>query len=306
MDRSILVIEDRPSARQQIHAILKSSRLFSRIDEADDGLKGFKLLLENPADIVLCDLEMPKLDGLKFLCLVNSRKELRDIPVIILTGNEDERTKIKGLEQGASDYLTKPFEPRELIARLNIHLKIKVLQDELKKSNELLRELSITDSLTRLYNRRYLMECLNREFSRSCRGKTSMSLLMADVDHFKEINDTYGHPQGDRVLTALAAELRSHLRSYDIAARFGGEEFAMVLPDTGPAEAAEIAERLRRAAGEMTFSGAPALSMTVSLGISAAPLQGIDTVEDLIREADRALYRAKREGRNRVCTFPEG
>ena len=140
--------------------------------------------------------------------------------------------KIKGLEIGASDYVTKPFDAGELIARIMVQLNIKALQDEMRKTNKLLMELSITDHLTHLYNRRYMMDSLEMEFLRTLRNNGDLCLVLMDIDHFKVVNDTYGHQHGDMVLAAIAETVQVELRRYDLAARYGGEEFAMVLPET--------------------------------------------------------------------------
>ncbi|BCR05936.1 diguanylate cyclase response regulator [Desulfuromonas versatilis] len=302
MDPSILIIDDSHAVRQQILDILRKTSLFNSFHEAGSVIDGFKIALNNPVDVILCDLEMPGMDGFKFLNMVNTRGELRDIPVIMVTGREDQETKIKGLEQGASDYVTKPFDPAELVARIKVQLKIKTLQDSLKESNQALLELSNTDPLTRLSNRRCLMEALEREYKRSERSKSPLSLIMLDIDHFKKVNDSYGHQEGDVVLVALADMLRHHLREYDMAARFGGEEFALVLPDTDMPRAVQVAERLRESAGEMTFSGILRnLKLTISLGVACYPRGNrIKSVDDLIRLADYALYNAKGAGRDRV------
>ncbi|TYO96365.1 response regulator receiver modulated diguanylate cyclase [Geothermobacter ehrlichii] len=300
MPSSILIIDDSPQARQQVIEILQPKSLFNFFYEAGDGIEGFKTALNRKVDIVLCDLEMPGMDGFKFLQMMNSREELADIPVIMVTGREDTETKVRGLEQGASDYVTKPYDPAELIARVKVQIKIKSLQDKLKRSNQMLLELSLTDPLTGLNNRRYMMEVLDREFERSQRSGASLCLVMIDIDHFKRVNDTYGHQKGDVVLRGLADLLRKHLRQYDTAARFGGEEFALILPETDLGEAALVAERLRRATEKLTFTQIPGLQVSASLGVACYPMQGIDVPDDLIREADYALYNAKRLGRNRV------
>ncbi len=302
MDASILIIDDSHAVRQQILDILRKTSLFGTYHEAGSVIDGFKIALNHPVDVILCDLEMPGMDGFKFLNMVNTRGELRDIPVIMVTGREDQETKIKGLEQGASDYVTKPFDPAELVARIKVQLKIKTLQDSLKESNHALLELSNTDPLTRLNNRRCLMDSLEREFKRSERSKSPLSLIMLDIDHFKKVNDSYGHQEGDVVLVALADMLRRHLREYDMAARFGGEEFALVLPDTEIVRAVQVAERLRESASEMTFSGIlKNLKLTISLGVACYPRGNrIKSVDDLIRIADYALYNAKGAGRDRV------
>ncbi len=253
---------------------------------------------------MLCDVDMPGIDGFKFLAMVKTREELRDIPVIMLTGKENREDKIRGLELGASDYVTKPFDPGELVARVKVQLKVKSLQDSLKESNQLLLELSNTDPLTRLANRRHLMETLAREFKRSSRGEAPFSLIMVDIDHFKKFNDTFGHQAGDEVLTEMANLLRKHLREYDLAARYGGEEFALVLPESGLEMAMQVAERLRTATGKLAFGGNMVNErISVSLGVACYPSVNIHSVDDLIRIADDALYLAKKEGRNCVRTM---
>jgi two-component system cell cycle response regulator len=301
MPISILVIDDSDSMRSQIIRTLREAALFDHCHEARDGIEGFKILIQNRVDLVFCDLIMPKMDGFKFMALMKSNQDLKDIPVIMLTGRGDREFKIRGLETGASDYLTKPFDDGELIARTRVHLKIKALQDELKRSNELLRELSITDPLTHLYNRRFLMDTLEKEFDRIRRKGGSVSLVVLDIDHFKQVNDTHGHQKGDVVLAAVAETTRSELRSYDIAVRYGGEEFMVVLPETPLSGGIAMAERLRASVGQMVFPPPmETLSVTVSLGVSAYPSDSVDSVDQLIRMADEALYRAKAAGRNQV------
>lgn len=302
---SILIIDDSDAVREQIVQTLSAVSLFGQYHQACDGIQGFKTLLKVPVDLILCDLEMPRMDGFKFLSMLGTREELKDIPVIMLTGREDRDLKIKGLEQGASDYVTKPFDPGELVARVKVQIKLKSLQDELKKSNELLKQLSNTDPLTRLYNRRYLMETLEREFQRSYRKQGYLSLVLLDIDHFKKINDTYGHQEGDVVLAAVAEMAQVELRRYDIAARYGGEEFVLVLPETPPPEALAVAERLRESVQSMEFPRPMEnLTVTISLGVATYPSERIDCIDSLIRQADEALYRAKQSGRNRVEVVP--
>ena len=301
MSNSVLIIDDSENVRDRIVKILESYELFSRFYEAEDGLDGFKRLLSAPVDIILCDLEMPRIDGFKFLGMLKSRPELQDVPVIILTGMNDRELKIKGLEQGASDYVTKPFDPGELVARVKVHLKIKKLQDELKRTNELLLELSNTDHLTGLFNRRYMMEALEKEVQRCIRKSGNLALIMLDIDHFKQVNDTYGHLQGDVVLQKVASQLQKELRSYDFAARYGGEEFVAILPDSTLSEALFVADRIRLAVLGNCFHGdlAP-LNLTASLGVACFSLERSVSIDGFIKQADDALYRAKAKGRNRI------
>ena len=302
MANSILIIDDSVTVREQIIRVLESFNLFTLYYEASDGLEGLKRLLSSPVDLILCDLEMPRIDGFKFLSMLKARPDLQNIPVIILTGMNDKERKIKGLEQGASDYITKPFDPDELVARVRIHLKIKKLQDELKRSNELLLEISNTDHLTGLFNRRYMMDALDKEVQRSYRKGGALSLIMLDIDHFKRVNDSFGHLQGDIVLQQVALQLQKELRSYDCAARYGGEEFVAILPDSSLKEAVFVADRIRLAVQGTRFSGPLAkLNITASLGVACFNQEThTSSVDEFIKLADDALYRAKANGRNRV------
>lgn len=305
MTRTLLIIDDSKAVRQQISDILQNGELFGTILQAEDGIEGFKMLVENRVDIILCDVEMPGIDGLKFLALLQTKDELKDKPVIMLTSHKDVATKVRGLQSGASDYVTKPFEPAELVARLKVHLQLKTLQDELKHSNKLLLELSQTDPLTHLFNRRHLMDVLNTEIKRCERKQISCAVILADIDHFKMINDRFGHLKGDEVLVCVSELLKDQSRPYDLAARYGGEEFCLVLPETKEAEAIEAAERIRHKIELLSFGeGVEELTLTMSFGV-ACYAEG-ETLDDLISRADSALYQAKREGRNRVVTAEQG
>ena len=298
---SVLIIDDSQKYREQITAELRDAGHFDDFRTAKDGLEGFKLLTESKADLVICDLEMPRLDGLKFLQLVNARADLHDIPIIILTGNHDRNAKLKGLELGACDYLTKPFDAAELVARVGIHLKIKKLQDDLKAANDHFKQLSNLDPLTNLYNRRYLTEALENELERVKRLNSCVSLLIVDIDHFKHVNDVYGHPKGDKVLVAVADALKKGLRTYDVAARYGGEEFVLVLPGTTSQGGHVVAERLRNEVQSLRFEiPMDRVLVTVSVGIATFDADHGDNFDLFFNRADRALYRAKQNGRNRI------
>ena len=303
MPSSVLIIDDSDNIREQIIRTLMDVALFDDYREAKDGLEGFKSVMDNKPDMVICDLEMPRMDGFKFLQMVKVRPELHDIPIIILTSSTDLESKVKGLEQGACDYVTKPFDAAELVVRIKVHFKIKILQDNLNMSVSHFKGLSFTDSLTGLYNRRYATEIFDKEFERAVRKRELLSLVIFDIDHFKEINDTYGHQDGDAVLVAIAEAAQKELRTYDVVARYGGDEFVFVLPGTPLPGAVVVAERLREAAQSLRFEPPmKSLSVTVSLGVATYPSPQVDTATTLFRQADYALYRAKQNGRNRVET----
>jgi len=305
MTASILVIDDSAVARELILDALRQSSMDAILHIARNGGEALELLDHHQVDVVLCDLEMPGIDGLAFLDRVKTSETLREIPVIILTGHETQEEKICGLERGACDYVTKPFDPGELVARVKVQLKIKLLQDKLRESNRRLEQLSRTDSLTGLANRRRFMMVLKHAFEHSRRDASSLALVMIDIDHFKKINDTYGHLRGDEVLIAVASLLHPEPRDDIMSARYGGEEFALILPEATLEIARRGAERLRQQIEALSLTGPLAdLHITASFGVAAVPHPAIVTTDQLIHEADDALYRAKHNGRNRVEAFP--
>ena len=304
MKRTLLIIDDSKAIRIQVAQILADGALFNEILHAADGIEGFKLLVNNNVDMILCDIEMPGIDGLKFLAMLQSRADLKEKPVIMLTSHKDISTKVRGLESGACDYITKPFEPTEMVARLRVHMQIKKLQDELRRSNQLLLELAQTDPLTRLCNRRHLYEKLEVEINRCLRGGNPISLIMADIDHFKRVNDKYGHQCGDEALVRVSDLLLEELRTYDLAARYGGEEFCLVLPETTMKAAVEVAERVRNKAEVMKF-GVPMEREKLTMSFGVATFDNHEgSIDELIRLADEALYLAKNSGRNQVQSMP--
>ena len=298
----ILIVDDNALIRSEIKAVLMKDGSFSHFMEAADGLTAFKTIMETPPDLVLCDLVMPGFDGLKFLGLKASRKELEQIPVIILTAEDDLDRKAEILERGAQDYVTKPFHEKELLARVRIHTKLKLLQDELREKNVLLETLSVTDVLTGLANRRRLMTRLEEEVARARRYKTPLSVVMIDIDHFKHVNDVHGHAMGDEVLRNIGAMLKAGVRTTDLAARYGGEELTLVLPHTDIPAAVQVAENLRERFAELEHRlDGVTVKKTVSMGVAARDGQGdMPSAEDLLKYADEALYCAKQNGRNRV------
>jgi len=303
---TILLIEDSAPQRAEIRKVVEDSGLFDRIVEATDGLQGLRLLLAESVDVVLCDLEMPGLDGEKLLRVKESRAEGHQIPFLFLTGACSTDRKVRLLEDGAADTIEKPFHPAELVARLRLHLKVKRLQDELREKNHQLARLSTTDSVTGLRSRRYVTEALALEFLRAQRYGTALTVAMADIDHFKQVNDRYGHVAGDVVLRGVADLLRAQLRATDVAGRYGGEEFLILLAQNGTRGGEVLSERWRRAVEGAAFRGLAGeeIRVTISLGVASRTSRHASP-EDLIAEADAALYRAKEAGRNRVVCAAE-
>ncbi len=304
MELVALVVDDSPGHRALVADILRQHHLFERVDEAADGRQAIERLRRPPpVDLVICDAVMPGMDGFEFLAAVRQEPEWADLPIIMLTVLGDPAESARGLRLGASDYVRKPFDEGELLARVRVQLQVRGLRMELQLANARLEALATTDELTGLWNRRAFLERLDQEWSRSVRYGRPFAFVLADLDRFKAINDTYGHQAGDAVLRAAAERLSRVRRPPDLICRYGGEEFALFLPETTLAGGVAAAERLRRALADTPFpvgEGIAPLAVTASFGVSAGPRPEIGSVEALVAAADRALYRSKRAGRNRV------
>ncbi len=301
---TLLLIDDSSVVRADVLRVLREGQDFTRFLEAENGLSGLKILTEvgQGVDVILCDLNMPLMDGFKFLRAAKSDPKLSDIPVVMLTGEAESGDVVKAFELGAYDYITKPFLPEILRARLSAMLRIKSLQDQLKMQKDLMEKMATTDPLTGIPNVRYFRQALEVEVARSRRYGSPLSLIMCDLDHFKQVNDKFGHPAGDVVLATLARLLQDTLRRVDLAARYGGEEFVLLLPQTTCEQALLAAERIRVLVEEKVFPAtAKGVRITLSLGVSCrgGKQEGIEG-QDLIDAADQALYQAKEAGRNRV------
>lgn len=298
---TILIIDDSEPHRKEIRSAISEARAVDRILEAEDGLAGLRLLLQESVDLVLCDLHMPGLEGDKLVRMKTPGDGWEDVPFVFLTANPDPRRKARLLREGATDIIGKPFHPEDLLARVELHLKVARLQRELRHKNALLARLSTTDDVTGLRNRRYLTEFLAVEFLRARRYRTPLALLLCDLDRFKLVNDVHGHAAGDAVLRLVAALLASERRAMDLVARYGGEEFVIVLPHTDAQGARQLAEQLRLRVEAMRVEIASGEMVGVTLSVGVAGFREAHTSpEDLIAEADTALYRAKEGGRNRV------
>lgn len=301
---TLLIIDDSAAQRRALVDLLKPAKLFERIVEAEDGIQGLKSMVSEHIDLVICDVEMPGFQGEK-LVLMSQSATGRRVPFLMLTGVEAPERRTRLLRQGARDVIKKPYQPDDLVARVELHLEMSRLQDELEEKNRLLEHLSTTDALTGLANRRELDRALEVEFKRARRFGTPLSAVMADLDHFKQVNDAHGHATGDDVLRAVAQLLASRVRDTDLAARYGGEEFALVIAaDDAGARCLAEAWRADIEANEITTESGARLRVTASIGV-ATLTPSCPEPERLLRSADEALYRAKHDGRNRVrCADP--
>jgi len=252
-------------------------------------------------DLAILDRRLPDMDGLQLCQELKANPEFKSRYVIMLTGEADQEDKVQGLDLGADDYITKPFQFQELLARIRAAKRIVDLQKELMETNKRLERLSITDGLTQLFNHRYFQDEFARAFEESARYERPLSLAMADIDFFKKVNDSYGHAVGDDVLRGIARCFQESSRSTDLVARYGGEEFAVMMPETDADAAFRFAEKLRSRieAQPIETQGGP-LRVTVSVGVATVPHPSIHAAKELIVAADNALYRAKEAGRNQV------
>ena len=267
--------------------------------EAVDGEDALRVCRAELPDLVLLDVEMPKLDGHGVLAALRADDALADTPVVFLTARTTTEDVVEGLRLGAHDYLRKPFEPAELLARVSAAYRVKALQDELRQRNAELDAMSRTDALTGLPNRRHLQEQLVATGSAALRHGQSIGILMVDVDHFKKVNDEVGHDGGDRVLRAVASRVSAACRTEDVAGRWGGEEFLVVAPLTDREGVATLGERVRSmVAAEPVPVDGRSLAVTVSVGGAS----GGGDIDELVRQADAALYEAKAAGRDCVVT----
>jgi len=299
----ILIAEDDPVSRRLLEKILMKAG--NTVVSVDNGQKALALINEKFFPIILTDWMMPEMDGLELCRAIRKNTYPGYVFIILLTAKDSKDDMIKGLGAGADDYLTKPFSHAELVARLNTGKRVLELEKSLKDANEEIRILSITDPLTGTYNRGYLTERLPQEIKRAKRYSRALSIIICDIDHFKKVNDTYGHLVGDEVLKDFARCIRHSIRhDVDWMARYGGEEFLIVLPETEVNGATAMAERLRgELSRRVTEAQDKQISITASFGVAGFSPNTPDEMispEALIRKADKYLYQAKRDGRNRA------
>jgi two-component system cell cycle response regulator len=295
---NILIVDDRPASAERIQGMLQASH---KVDIETDPNEALFHAAEGNYDLVIVSLSLENFDGLRLCSQVRSLERTRNVAILAIADADNNTRLVRGLEIGVNDYLTRPIDKNELSARVRTQIRKKRYTERLRDNVQMSIEMAITDMLTGLFNRRYMETHVGTlvEQARS-RGKP-LTVLVLDIDYFKSINDTWGHDAGDDVLREFAVRIKKSIRGIDLACRYGGEEFVVVMPETDMAVATMVAERLRRRIAGEPFSiqqGARTVEVTISIGLAA--LGRDEDAAKVVKRADEALYRAKRDGRNRV------
>ncbi|MDG7052538.1 MAG: PleD family two-component system response regulator [Wolbachia endosymbiont of Alcedoecus sp.] len=302
-DANILVVDEDVFQAEQIYNVL--SQRFGSIKVLNDPTEASKIGIEDNYDLIISDMQFSQTDGLRLCSEFRSKVETRYTPILILSEDYDKNNLVKALNVGANDYLTVPLDESELIARVNLQVKRKRYQDALRMNLFNNAEMSIKDPLTNCYNRRYFDAHLKNIVKDSVEKDRRLSLMILDIDYFKVVNDDFGHSAGDELLKQMQKRISENIRVTDLLARFGGEEFVVVMPDTNISDAYTVAERIREiiATEPFVLSGENIThSVTVSIGIAEMQKSDLDNIKKFIVRADRYLYKAKNSGRNRVVT----
>lgn len=294
----ILIVQADAAERLFQHALFSEAGMLAR--EAASGREALELLAQEGPDLIVLGRSLPDLDGLELLPRLKSG-ELDFTPVLVVSHKNDTMERVRGLQLGADDYLGRPCDPSELLARARALLRVKHTHDKIRKLQQGLEQLVVSDPLTGLNNRRFLMDRLAQEMQRADRHREPLAFAMLDLDQFKPINDQFGHVVGDKVLREVGNAISRCVRVSDVASRYGGDEFAIILPQTPAEGALRVCERMLRAVAELELHDPTGtlVKVTASLGLACYPAEDLETPEDLVRSADDALYGAKRSGRNR-------
>jgi diguanylate cyclase (GGDEF)-like protein len=295
----ILIAEDEEATAAALRGALGA--LGHEVAVAADGVQAWRMLQEERIPLVISDWMMPGLDGPALCRRIRAAGDSPYTYIILLTVRHRREDRMEGLRAGADDFLVKPFDVPELAVRLEIARRILTVQERLERQNARLAELAATDELTGLVNRREFRRGLEMSFALAARQGLPLSLVLLDVDHFKDFNDTFGHPAGDDALCAFAETLRSHCREHEPVARFGGEEFAVTLFGSPRGAARDVAERVRAALAGQQWLHRP---LTASFGVATTG-QGLRTVAEFVERADLALYYSKHHGRDRVTHYDD-
>jgi two-component system cell cycle response regulator len=295
----VLVIDDRRASYERVAKVLAAEH---RVDVEVDPHEALFHAAEGDYDLLMISLGFENFDGLRLCSQVRSLERTRNVPILVIVEAEDNARLLRGLEIGVNDYLVRPIDKNEMLARVRTQIRKRRYGVRLRDNVQLSMELAVTDALTGLHNRRYMESHLTSLVEQALARGKPLALLVVDIDYFKAVNDVHGHDAGDDVLREFATRVKKSIRGIDLACRYGGEEFVIVMPETDMAVAAIVAERIRRRiAGEpfVIRDGSTALDVTISIGIAA--LSGVeDNAAAILKRADQALYRAKRDGRNRV------
>lgn len=296
---AILLVDDRTSSYERLSSALSQ---YHRVEIEQDPHQALIRAAEGNFDVVLVSLDLQGYDGLRLCSQLRSLDRTRDLSVVMIAEADDKARILRGLDIGVHDYLLRPVDRNELVARVRSQVRRKRFGERLRESLQVSMELAVTDALTGLHNRRYLDSHLAALFDEAVLRGRQISILLMDIDRFKLINDSYGHDAGDEVLREFATRVRAHTRGIDVVARFGGEEVVVLVPDTPLEVASAVAERIRERVETVPFPvhrGTRQIKVTVSIGV-AARQTGDATGSEVLKRADLALYRAKEEGRNRV------
>lgn len=290
-NKTILLVDDTVENLDILAELLKAYDII----DATNGKDALEVILKEKVDLILLDIMMPDMNGYEVCKKIKENTLTKDIPIIFITAKIDEDSIEKAYDMGGSDYITKPFKPKELLARVKRELQLQDLENELKL-------LAATDPLTKLYNRRYFSQISEYIMDLAKREKQNLSIIILDIDKFKNVNDTYGHQVGDETIVKLADILRICQRKSDIICRYGGDEFVMLLPNTPIDGASTVANNIRKTVEQNTIllDNKEELKFTVSIGVSQVNFDSENSIESTLKRADKALYETKEKGRNMV------
>lgn len=298
---NIIVVDDKAASYEKMVTVLSDAHNVDVETKPTDAL--FRIV-EGEYDIAIISLDLDNFDSLRLCSHIRSVERTRSLPIVVIANQNQEQTVSRAMEIGVNDYIRRPLEMNELLARMKTQLLRKRYNDCLRASVQQTIEMAVKDPLTNLHNRRYFDMHFTSVYEKAVRTDKPVTAMMCDIDKFKDINDTHGHDVGDAVIREVANRIYKNVRTVDIACRFGGEEFVVIMPDTDTAYASLVAERIRREIEEhpvITRKGAKQIHTTISIGLSSINTEG-DSAEDLLKRADRALYAAKSAGRNMVMT----
>ncbi len=293
---NLLLVEDNPRDQLRLQRMIEGQ---FQIEMTADGADALNRARNKEYDSVVVSLALQNPDGLRLCSQFRTTEETRNVPILLLVGPDDQKQLVKGLEIGVTDYVVRPIDRNEFIARLRAQVRRKRYQDRLRLHYQQSIEMAVTDSLTGLYNRRYMASHLATLLDQSA-SQRETSVLILDLDHFKQVNDTHGHQAGDDVLREIGSRIVRNIRGIDMACRYGGEEFVVLMPDTDLSSAEVVASRLLQAIGNTSIATRTAGDLTVTCSIGCTAAADGDTAETLLKRADEALYEAKNGGRNQV------